>query len=77
MQHLISVGSLGQYPLCEVPPLLLQDVVLIHTPGVPPTLHGPLRAASTTAAVTKSREITKSCMITGVKNMSNLSSGFI
>jgi hypothetical protein len=57
-QHLISAGSLGQKPVCDVPPLEEHDAVDTHTPGVPfATEQGPLRAAWTTMAL--SAKVTK------------------
>lgn len=51
VQHLMSVGSLGQKPTELVPPALEHCAVAMHTPGVLPTEQGPLVAARTLVVV--------------------------
>lgn len=51
VQHLTFAGSLGQKPVKDVPPEEEQEDVVIHTPGVPDAVQGPLRAALATTAV--------------------------
>lgn len=45
VQHLMPVGSLGQKPTELVPLALEHCAVAMHTPGVLPTVQGPLIAA--------------------------------
>ena len=51
VQHLTFAGSLGQKPVKDVPPEEEQEDVVIHTPGAPEAVHGPLSAALAKIAV--------------------------
>jgi len=51
VQHFTWPGSLGQNPVWDVPPEEEQDAVVMHTPGVPFAVQGPLRAARARIAV--------------------------
>jgi len=53
VQHLTFAGSLGQKPVKDVPPDEEQEDVVIHTPGVPDAVQGPLSAALATIAVNR------------------------
>lgn len=47
VQHRTSSGSLGQNPVCEVPPPEEQLVVVMQTPGTPLAVQAPFRAPNT------------------------------
>lgn len=63
VQHLTSAGSLGQYPLWEIPPPEEQVEVEIQVPGVPPTEQGPLRAAWERPTVRRRLERMVNCIL--------------
>lgn len=54
VQHIALAGSMGQEPLCAVPPAEEQVPVVKHTPGMPPAVQTSFIAACMTVEIAAS-----------------------